>query len=128
MDWRIYERDVDIILGEEFDCNPDFSRWVLSKTKSLAREQGAVVEVYVSLSNESGESDLVVIFAAEDGSRFALLIEDKIDAVFQQEQLGRYRIRGQQGINSGRWTKFAVILLAPAAYIEKSPTAKEFDA
>lgn len=128
MDWRIYERDVDIILGEEFYCNPDFARWVLGQTRSFADERGTVVEVHVSLSDEAGESDLVVVFELENTQRFALLIEDKIDAVFQAEQLERYRTRGDRGVNQGRWSKFEVLLCAPIAYIQKSPTAALFDA
>lgn len=128
MDWRIYERDVDIILGEEFYSNPEFARWVLGQTRSFIGDQGTVVEVHISLTDEAGESDLVVIFESENARRFALLIEDKIDAVFQPDQLGRYRARGDQGIKQGRWSKFDVLLCAPTAYIQKSPTFALFDA
>jgi hypothetical protein len=42
-----------------------------------------VLDVYASRSDVTGESDLVVVFDGED-SRFALLIEDKIDAPRRQ--------------------------------------------
>ena len=63
----------------------------------------------------------------EDKSRIALLIEDKIDAVFQNEQLGRYRLRGQNGVAKKQWSAFEVMLCAPRSYIDKSPIASEFD-
>jgi hypothetical protein len=117
----------DRVLSDEAETYEVQDRSI-HQTKSLTKEEGKVVEVHVSLSDESGESDLVVVFEARDASRFDLLIEDKIDAVFQQEQLERYLKRGEQGISSGRWSKFVVVLFAPAAYIEKSPTAKQFEA
>jgi hypothetical protein len=129
VDWRIYERDVDIILAEEFYANADFADWVLSQTGLFdGKGNGTVTEVRVSLSDEKGESDLVVIFEKTDKSRIALLIEDKIDAVFQPDQLDRYRARGANGFAEGRWKKFEVVLLAPRTYIDKSPISKQFDA
>jgi hypothetical protein len=88
--WRIYERDVDVVLAEEFYANHEFAAWVLRRLKSFVDLDGArVAEVEVSLVDETGEADLVVIFERPDKSRIAALIEDKIDAVFQNEQLAR---------------------------------------
>jgi hypothetical protein len=128
IDWRIYERDVDVILAEEIYANKDFARWILSRTKSFCGANAHVIAVQVSLADETGESDLVVTFEKDDKSRIALLIEDKIDAVFQHEQLGRYRSRGQNGASNSHWGESEVMLCAPRAYIGKSPIAAEFDA
>jgi hypothetical protein len=128
VDWRIYERDVDIVLAEEFYANAEFAAWILSKIKSFANHVNSrVIEVQVSLSDQSGESDLVIVFENSDKSKIAVLIEDKIDAVFQHEQLARYRMRGQNGIAKNQWNAFEVILCAPRAYLEKSPVAAQFD-
>jgi hypothetical protein len=72
---RIYERDVDLLLAEEFDVNPAFANHIKSLTK-FAGEPATVAEFWVSKSNNLGESDLVVAYRRSDGSRFALLIED----------------------------------------------------
>jgi hypothetical protein len=126
--WRIYERDVDIVLAEEFSVDPDFAAWVLTRTRSFVDASASVVDVYVSLSDNSGESDLVVVYQRADGSRFALLIEDKIEAGFQPDQLMRYRTRGNVGVIENRWSSFDVLLCAPDAYIQKAAVAKQFDA
>lgn len=64
-----------------------------------------------------GESDIVVIFQNEAKERLALLIEDKIGAVFQPDQAGRYRERGQGGVSGGAWHAFKTCLLGPKAYL-----------
>jgi len=128
INWRIYERDVDIILAEEFYSSASFASWFLSFTKLFCETTAEVTEVDVSLSDERGESDLVIVFERPDKTRFALLIEDKIDAGFQPDQVGRYRSRGQKGLTSKRWQSFEVLLCAPRAYIEKNPIAADFDA
>jgi hypothetical protein len=76
---RMYERDVDLLLAEELDVNPAFANHIKSLTK-FASEPATVAEFWVSKSNNLGESDLVVVYERSDGSRFALLIEDKVDA------------------------------------------------
>jgi hypothetical protein len=75
---RKYERDVDVLLAEEFSVNTAFAEWFRSQTK-FETSVAQVADVYVSKSDNLGESDLIVIYETEGGSRFALLIEDKVD-------------------------------------------------
>jgi hypothetical protein len=127
--WRIYERDIDVFLAEEFYANPSFASWVLHQTKNFRQLQATVVEVAVSLSDQSGESDLVVIYEQQSSeSRFALLFEDKIDAQFQPNQLDRYRQRGDAGILSDKWGAYEVVLCAPQGFLERHPVSRDFDA
>jgi len=66
------------------------------------------------------ESDLVVLFADGAGNRIALLIENKIDAMAQPEQGGRYRLRGRvgiDGIEDGSWKIFPTFTTATQAYL-----------
>src|ERR1035441_7338347 len=94
---RKYERDIDILLAEEFAVSPAFASWFLGHTKNFAGTEANVWDVYVSKSDATGESDLVVVFDKASGdSRFALLIEDKIDAPLQPEQERRYRLRSAE--------------------------------
>jgi hypothetical protein len=126
---RFYERDIDILLAEEFQVSPDFANWFLSATECAACQAGRVLEVAVSKSDNLGESDLIVLFESADSkSRFALYIEDKINAPLQHEQLARYRKRAEIGQQRGFYSHFHVVLCSPKAYRETHKDAEGFDA
>lgn len=124
---RKYERDIDILLAEEFAVSSDFAGWFLRQTR-FANLNARVLHVQVSPSDNTGESDVVVIFEESEGNnRFALMIEDKIDAPLQPEQEARYRLRGQVAVSRGEYNDFEVILCAPKAYRTAQPKAASFD-
>lgn len=126
---RFYERDIDILLAEEFQVSPAFADWFLSATGCGDCTVGKVLEVEVSKSDNLGESDLIVLFeSVEAQSRFALFIEDKIDAPLQPEQLVRYRKRAKIGQEKGLYSHFHVLLCSPKAYQELHKDAEGFDA
>jgi hypothetical protein len=126
---RKYERDIDLLLAEEFSVSPAFATWFLNQTSSFSGVPAEVVDVYVSRSDTTGESDLVVIFEKQDGdSRFALHIEDKIDAPLQPEQEIRYRLRAEAEIRQSVYSAFEVILCSPEEYALVHPEASNFDA
>lgn len=116
---RIYERDVDLALVEECTISPNFARWCASAAK-LETDDLTALEVYASLADEAGESDVTVIFKDANEKKIALLIENKVDAIFQPKQLERYRIRGQNGVAHRKWDAFSVLVIAPKSYIERS--------
>jgi hypothetical protein len=82
---RKYERDLDLLLAEEFAVNPTFAERFKALTK-FGSEPATVADFWVSKSNSLGESDLIVVYQCDDGRRFALLIEDKVDANLQSNQ------------------------------------------
>lgn len=126
---RFYERDMDILLAEEFQVSPDFANWFLSATNCATCRDGRVLEVAVSKSDNLGESDLVVLCESIDTkSRFAFFIEDKIDAPLQPEQLARYRKRAEIGWQRGMYSHFHVVLCSPKTYPETHKDAEGFDA
>jgi hypothetical protein len=126
---RFYERDIDILLAEELQVSPAFANWFLSATKCADCEAGKVLEVAVSKSDNLGESDLVVLFESVDTtSRFALFIEDKIDAPLQPEQLARYRKRAEIGRQRDFYSHFLVVLCSPKSYPKTHQDAEGFDA
>jgi hypothetical protein len=113
---RKYERDIDILLAEEFTVSPAFAAWFWRHTR-FGETDAKVSDVFVSRSDSTGESDLIVLYESLQGSkRFALMIEDKIDAPLQPEQVARYRIRGQSSISNGAIDDFEVILCSPESY------------
>jgi hypothetical protein len=112
---RKYERDIDILLAEEFSVSSTFADWFLSKSKFAGRS-GHVIHVFVSKANNLGESDLVVVYSLDRGGRIALLIEDKVDAELQPQQADRYRQRADREVKAGAFGDYEVILCAPRAY------------
>ncbi len=125
---RKYERDIDLLLAEEFAVSPSFATWFLEQTHAFKGLQARVIDVGVSRSDTTGESDLVVIFEDQDSCRrFALHIEDKIDAPLQPEQEARYRLRAQAAIQKGQYSAFEVVLCSPKAYPLTHAESSGFD-
>ena len=123
---RKYERDIDLLLAEELAVNPAFAAWLQSRTK-FAGTSAEVTDVFVSKADNLGESDLIAIFECPDRTRFAVMIEDKVDAPLQPDQAGRYRLRAEREIKTGNYGAYTVLLCAPQYYLDKSLHADEFD-
>jgi hypothetical protein len=123
---RIYERDVDLLLAEELAINPTFADRLKSVTK-FSSASAKVAEFWVSKSNNLGESDLVIVYQRDDGGRFALLIEDKVDANLQPDQADRYRMRAERERSRGEYSDYQVVLFAPAYYLGKQAGLGGFD-
>ena len=47
--------------------------------------------------------NLIIIFTAKDGTKYGLLIENKIDAPAQVDQAARYIKRGEVGVEQNKW-------------------------
>ncbi len=122
---RKYERDIDLLLAEEFSVNPAFADWFVSLTKFAGSEAG-VVEVHVSKADTQGESDLVVVFEEPSGHRFAILIEDKLDAPLQPDQAARYHLRALKDVELGNSRDFEIVLCAPRHYLDGHPGLEGF--
>jgi hypothetical protein len=114
---RRYERDVDLLLAEEFAVNPIFAERFKAVTK-FNGQTATVIDYWVSKSDNLGESDLIIIYQMPDGRRFALLIEDKVDAPLQPDQAARYRQRANRDCKLGIYGDYEVILCAPRYYID----------
>ena len=123
---RKYERDLDLLLAEEFAVNPVFADRFKSRTK-FASEEAAVANFWVSKSNSLGESDLIIVYERPEGSRFALLIEDKVDAALQPEQAQRYRLRAERDTKDGHYSDSELVLCAPSYYLEHHSNLDGFD-
>ena len=120
----ISERDMDMLIMEEFICNEAFRSLFYDKVN--LNHNFAVCEAYKSLSDNDGESD--VTFIVSDGkTRVAILIEDKIDACTQEEQSERYKIRAEKGKADGLYEEYYIFLVCPKKYWEaheKDPNAQ----
>jgi hypothetical protein len=115
---NVRELHVDFLLEEEFCANPEFLKTFVNAAK---QEQTPieVVEVRHSAADQYGEADLLVVYRVEGNRKIALLIEDKIRAVFQPNQAQRYHERGEAGIWEKRWDEYWTCLVAPKCYIQE---------
>lgn len=124
----VAERDVDFIILEELEVSAEFRAWFSARVYEtpVFRER---IGAWHSVSDaQLGESDLVFLFEAEDGSRKAVLIENKIDAPPQPDQGNRYRERGEEGRQDGSWDEFRTCIIAPRRYLGSSKHSEKYDA
>ena len=112
---EIRERDIDLLLLEEFLVNEEFAR-NFQEELGLGN-LGSLRGAYHSLTQERGESDLVLNFSGADRSGFLVLVENKIDAMFTDRQAERYRERGEFYVKNDRCSQFVTALIAPKSYI-----------
>jgi hypothetical protein len=120
-----YERDIDLLLAEEFVVNPSFAEQFKALT-GFQTKKASVAEYWVSKSDKWGESDLIVVYESNLGG-FALLIEDKVDAPLQPDQAQRYRLRADRDCTRGIYNEYEVVLCAPQYYIDNRSDLDGFD-
>ena len=111
----VSEGDIDWILCVELNSCESFRSWFASVV-SPELEGSEHVGSWRSISNHLGESDLICLVERADGRRHMILVENKINAVAQQEQYLRYVQRGEGYINDGLTESFSIVLLSPEAY------------
>ena len=113
----ILERDIDLLLMEEWCVNPDFAKFFL-KNISSADFDIADRSAWHSITDDAyGESDVVLTFHSGE-QRIAVLVEDKIDAAPQPDQAKRYQFRADKMKSSGRFDQIYICIVAPEHYLE----------
>jgi len=120
----VAERDVDLLLMEEFHITPGFATWFAER---VALGPAAIFDgAWHSLSDQDGETDLLlrVRIASE---RVAVLIENKIAASEQSEQDRRYHLRGLRSQEAGRFDRFVTCICAPQAYLDGLSAASAYE-
>ena len=120
----VAERDIDMLLLEEFNVSTEFSSWFYSKVTGKTEAPGCIGAWHSVSDSTLGESDLVVLY--DDDS--AILIENKIDAVAQPDQGERYTLRGKKGVEKGQWLSFQTCMVAPDIYLQKEHDSRNYDA
>jgi hypothetical protein len=122
----VSERDVDLLLLEEFKVNPPFRSWFIHQTINRLSSANFVGAFHSISDARLGESDIVLGFDAAAG-RCAVLLENKIDATFQPAQAERYHRRGQEGVKQGLWVEFITCIVAPDVFLKNQSGVDEFD-
>ena len=98
----VAERDIDLLLMEEFHASEEFVKWFCSE---IDLRDISPADVWHSVSDTDGESDLLVR-VIKDGQRIGVLIENKIAAPEQDRQAERYHIRGIKWREQGKLDGF----------------------
>ena len=113
----ILERDIDLLLMEEWCVNPDFAKFFM-KNIATAKFDIAHRSAWHSITDDAyGESDIVLTFR-NGGQRIAVLVEDKIDAAPQPDQAKRYQLRADKMKSSRKYDKIFICIVAPEHYLE----------
>lgn len=107
------ERDIDLLLLEEFVASPHFSSWFLAQINVLGAD--SVIEARRSVRTDTGESDLEITFGSQAG-RILVLIENKVDQSFQPTQPQRYAERAKRYESSSKYAQVVTVLIAPQSY------------
>jgi len=113
-----FERDVDLVLARAFYEQNGAAQLFLKNGDKILQVQHSAMELH-------GESDLQIIIE-RNGSRHAILIEDKVDAPAQPDQYQRYCERGDRGKLENRWDEYTVFIAAPQKYLESDREAKKY--
>ena len=120
----VAERDIDLLLLEEFNVSTEFSSWFYSKVTGKSEAPGCNGAWHSVSDSTLGESDLVVLY--DDDT--AILLENKIDAVAQPDQGERYKLRGKKGVEKEQWVDFQTCMVAPSMYLQKENDSQQYDA
>ncbi len=118
----ILERDIDLILLEELNVDNTFCKWLINELNfpELTQNNGA----WKSINDFGlGETDILFSYNSNE-KRIYLLIENKLEASFQDKQYERYYKRAENYVNNGNCDLAFVLLTAPKMYCE---TQNEFE-
>ena len=118
----VQERDVDILLMEEFYVSESFVAWFSAQ---LGFQTARSVGAWHSVSNSDGETDLVLIVIVDE-DRIGILIENKISANEQDEQDIRYHKRGRTMVKEGKVDAYRTVMCAPSNYLSSLPENSQY--
>lgn len=114
---NVAERDIDLLLMEEFQCEDSFVSWFCSHLGLSEVQQGGA---WHSVSDADGETDLLLRVTV-GGKRVGILIENKVAAPEQEGQAERYHVRGVRSLEVGRFDEYRTVMCAPRRYLEGLP-------
>lgn len=122
----VYEHDMDVMLMQAMLTDPGFLGLFINKTDWTGLE---LKPIHAEISNSDvnlGETDITVILS--DGiSKYAMLLEDKIDAVAQPDQHNRYVKRGDKAVRNGLYSDYKVFIVCPQKYYDSNDEAKKYE-
>jgi hypothetical protein len=109
----VEERDIDLLLMEEFHVSPAFVGWFAAQ---IGVAGAAFAGAWHSVADADGETDLL-LRVNSGATRTAILIENKVAAPEQCRQDERYHIRGARARDSGLFDVYITCMCAPSDYL-----------
>lgn len=123
----VSERDMDLLLLEEFQSSHGFQQWFIGKVLGNDARLGELIFAQRSITQSTGESDLEIAFADSSGGTVRFLIENKVNAGFQPQQAERYRKRGDSYVTRKDSSLCHTVIIAPSRYFGGRESTKGFD-
>ena len=123
----ICERDIDLLLYEEFVASPPFLEWFVRRVDAAAAVPLSVMAVHRSRTDSTGESDLEVAYVDSNGTVARILIENKVGAGFQPRQAERYQERKAAYLARCEAERVTTVLVAPTSYLGSSGNTHGFE-
>ena len=122
----VYEHDMDVLLMQAMLSDPEFLSLFIDKTDWRSTKLKAIHGELSNMDVNLGETDITIILT--DGSKkYALLMEDKIDANAQPKQHKRYVERGKKAVNKGEISDFRVFIVCPEKYHAADKEAQKYE-
>jgi hypothetical protein len=113
------EQEIDFSVAQLVGTSDSFRRWFVTQAvPAIELDEYIGGVIHASYAGE-GESDIEFGFLTETGDRHIILVENKIDATKQPDQIERYYNRGQFRAERDDWDSYTVCLLAPERYVSK---------
>ena len=119
------ERDIDLLLLEEWNVNPAFAQWLLREFFDITRKYEKFDGWHSISDSELGESDLFLACTSQY-EKIAILMENKIDASAQERQATRYDQRAEKIQIDGNFSKVLVCIVAPENYLANDEEATQY--
>jgi hypothetical protein len=123
----VCERDIDLLLLEEFQAESGFTDWFVQWFFGDDSGLVACIAAKKSVTQSTGESDLEVDLAGADGSVTRMMIENKVGAGLQPQQAERYRQRGEGYMRNGVCSAYWTTIAAPRRYFGSETSNKGFN-
>lgn len=113
------EHEIDFSVAQLIQTSDPFRRWFVSQADSaIDLDEYIGGAIHASYAGE-GESDIEFGFLTNTGDRHIVLVENKIDATKQPDQIERYYNRAQFRVERDDWDSYTVCLLAPERYVSE---------
>lgn len=109
------ERDIDLLICSELHVDGPLRRYLANM---LNVTDGEFEGAWVSHNDLDGESDLVIGFSQGEELMIAL-IENKVAADFQPDQVSRYRARATRWQANTPASRVVSVLIAPLDYLSR---------
>ena len=120
----VLERDTDLLILEEWSVNSEFAHWLLEQF-SVTQKFSSFEGWHSVTDSQYGESDLLMV-AENPSMKIAVLLENKIDAIAQEEQSKRYFLRAEKLKQELDLTSTVVGIIAPENYLQNNQEAKNY--